>query len=365
MARRLLKVLLPFAWLYTLIIILRNTLFDRGVLKSVSVSVPVISVGNLTVGGTGKTPLVEFILQLLIEKRWRVAVVSRGYKRKSAGVVVVSDGRRVLAGADEGGDEPVQIASKFRDAIVVVGEKRVDAAKKAVELGAEVIVLDDGFQHRYLRRDLDIVVIDSTNDVTRESMLPAGRLREPVSGLRRASVVAFSKFDETVAGAFTLDERLRAEFTGTFIKYRYRIKEVRRAKDDGAASLDIVRTMRLFAFSGIGNHEAFLHELEKNAFAPVSNMRFPDHHRYAEHDIAMLTVYGKAMSIDACITTEKDVARLRADERLAQQLFDEVTVFYVIIAVEILQGKDELLSRIENQTGEHHHHGHRNNGYPQ
>ncbi len=355
------KLLLPFAWLYAIVVTLRNRLFDWGVLKSESVGVPVISVGNLTVGGTGKTPLVEYLVGVLVGKGRRVAVVSRGYKRKSSGVVVVSDGTTILANAESGGDEPVQIATKYRKAIVVVGESRVAAARQAVELGADIIVIDDGFQHRYLKRDLDIAVIDSTRDVTRDAVLPAGRLREPISGLKRADVVAFSKFDETIVGQFMLDERLRPVFSGSYVTYRYRVKEARRANDDCAVSLEVVRTMSLLAFSGIGNHEAFLYELTKNEFSTASNLRFPDHHCYTEDDVAMVSSLGKAMNVDACITTEKDVSRLRSNSGLAKTLYNAVPVFYLVIDVDILRGKDELLSRIENLQGGTSYYGHRNN----
>jgi tetraacyldisaccharide 4'-kinase len=355
------KLLLPFSWLYALVMLVRNKLFDWGVLNSEGVGVPVISIGNLTVGGTGKTPLVEYIVELLIGKGLRVGVVSRGYKRTSTGVVVVSDGKNVLSNADSGGDEPVQIATKFRDVIVVVGEKRVEASKKAVELGAHIIVVDDGFQHRYLKRDLDVVVIDSTSDIMRDAVLPAGRLREPISGLKRADVAAFSKFDEAVIHQFTLDEQLRPEFSGSFIKYRYRIKEVRRMNDDGVAAMDVVRTMNLLAFSGIGKHEAFLGDLAKNGFSPVTDLRFSDHHRYTEQDISIITSFGKGMKIDGCITTEKDVVRLRANDTFARMLFDQIPVFYLVIAVDVLQGAEVVLSRIEKLIGECKSNGYRHN----
>ena len=192
------KLLLPFAWLYAVPITLRNTLFDRGVLKQRAVNVPVISVGNLTVGGTGKTPLVEYIVRYLLALGRRVGVVSRGYKRRSKGVVVVSDGRELRVDARDAGDEPMQIASAFPQAIVVVGERRFDAAQEAVRLGAEVIVVDDGFQHRYLKRDLNIVVVDSTNDVTAEALLPRRRAGErpdptPVRGSWRRSWTPFPR----------------------------------------------------------------------------------------------------------------------------------------------------------------------------
>jgi tetraacyldisaccharide 4'-kinase len=332
------KILLPFSWLYALIIALRNTLFDWGLLKSEGAGVQVISVGNLTVGGTGKTPLVEYIVQRLLQEGRHVAVVSRGYKRKSSGVVVVSDGKSVMADAAQGGDEPVQIARKFRDAIVVVGEKRVAAARKAVALGSDAIVLDDGFQHRYLKRDIDIVVVDSTSDITKESVIPAGRLREPLSGLKRAGVIAFSKFDE--AREFRLDEKLRSASSAPYIKYRYAIRDVRRAHDDGSASLDVVRRMKLLAFSGIGRHDAFVHELDKNGFAPVSDMRFSDHHDFSEGDVATIISFAKSMHVDACITTEKDFIRLRGNSEIARTLYDAMLVFYLVIDVEIVEGRD-------------------------
>ncbi len=351
------RLLLPLGWLYGFAMLLRNKLFDWGVLKCESVGVPVISVGNLSVGGTGKTPLVEYIVQLLIEKKKHVAVVSRGYKRKSSGVVVVSDGKRLLANAAEGGDEPVQIARKFPDAIVVVGERRVDAAKKAVALGADVILLDDGFQHRYLKRDLDIVVVDATNDITKDAVLPAGRMREPLGGLRRASLVAFSNVDETVLSTpgggraqFTLDSKLRPFYLGPFVKYCYRVQDVRRANDGVVASLGVVKRMQLLAFSGIGKNEAFMHELKKNGFAPISDMRFSDHHDFSEGDVATIASFAKAMNADACITTEKNIVRLRASNELAKKLFDEIPVFYLTIEVEMLESKEVFHSLIDNCT---------------
>ncbi|MBI5474782.1 MAG: tetraacyldisaccharide 4'-kinase [Ignavibacteriae bacterium] len=357
------KLLLPFSWLYAAIVGLRNKLFDGGVLRQEGVGVPVISVGNLTVGGTGKTPLVEYIAAYLLQKRIRVAVVSRGYKRKSKGTVAVSDGKSLLVSAEQSGDEPYQMAEKLREAIVVVGEKRVDAARLAVkEFGANVVLMDDGFQHRYLKRDLDIVVIDATKDITQDYVLPAGRLREPVAGLQRASLIAFSKFDETVVGQFDMDRKLERRFSGPTIRYRYRIKEVRRVHDDGLASVDVVRRMRLMAFSGIGTHGAFLHDLRKHGFAPLSDMRFSDHHPFSEGDVATLASFAKAMEADACITTEKDAVRLRAHRELLQSLVDEIPVFYLTIEVEVLEGKDQLHSLIDQCLGgflnEHWNHGH-------
>lgn len=340
------KMLLPFAWLYSALILLRNKAFDWGVLKTSDVGVPVISVGNLTVGGTGKTPFVEYLVKQLLAEERRVAVVSRGYKRKSSGVVVVSDGEKILATAEQGGDEPVQIAGKFPEAIVVVGEKRVKAAQRAVELGAKVIVADDCFQHRYLHRDLNVVVVDSTSDITRDAVLPAGRLREPLRGLRRADVIALSKFDESISR--DLDLKLRPFFNGPFVKFRYKVVGVQRAVADVTVSSDVVRGMKLVAFSGIGNHDAFIQELHKNGLAPTSDMRFPDHHTYSESDMSSLAAFTRAMAADGCITTEKDIVRLRSNKESTQGFFTEIPVFYLRIEVEILEGKEILHTLTEN-----------------
>ncbi len=338
------RILLPLAWIYSVGMSLRNALFDWGVLQQHAVGVPVISVGNLTVGGTGKTPLVEYIVGYLLGQGRRVGVVSRGYKRQSKGVVVVSDGREVRVDARHAGDEPMQIAMAFRDAIVVVGEKRVAAAQEAIRLGADVIVADDGFQHRYLKRDLDIVVVDSTDDVTKDAVLPAGRLRESLTGLRRASLVALSHADEGTPKE--LEAKLRRFVDAPFMRFSYRIREVRRASDDAVVSLEAVRAMRLVSFSGIGNHEAFVRRLNEDRFTIVGDLRFADHHRYGEVDLATLEYASKAMNADALITTEKDIVRLRAEQDVVKQLFERHVVFYVRIAVEILGGDDLLHARI-------------------
>ena len=164
----------------------RNILFDVGVLPVTAVSVPVISVGNMTAGGTGKTPLVERIVEYLLLRGHRVAVVSRGYGRRSHGVIVVSDGKSVKVDAEHGGDEPVQMQGNSES--VCHCRRAARAAGTAVtDLGARVIVLDDGFQHRYLKRDLNIVVVDART-VSQERLLPAGMRREWFSGVRRAGL---------------------------------------------------------------------------------------------------------------------------------------------------------------------------------
>lgn len=336
------KILLPFAWLYSCAMAVRNGLFDAGVVKQHDAGVPVLSIGNLTVGGTGKTPLVEYVVGHMLASGRKPAVISRGYKRSSKGVVIVSDGRCRQADVREGGDEPTQIVRKFPNAIVVVGERRADAARVAVTLGADVVVMDDGFQHRYLKRNLDIVVIDSRKDLLADAVLPAGRLREPLSSLRRAHLIAFSHVEDRVP------ERLQREIErycgAPSIAFRYRIGAIRRAADDVEVSAEAVRRMHLVAFSGIGNHEAFVEQLRNERFTLVGELRFPDHHRYGAWDMDLIEYTVRAFRADGLLTTEKDVVRLQADE--PRNLFEAYTVFYTTITVEIVRGEQTLHTSI-------------------
>ena len=186
------KALEPLSWIYGAAVFLRNRYYDR--VEPKKLGVPVVSVGNLTVGGSGKTPFVEVVSRHFLSRKIPVAVLSRGYGREgSAPFVLVSDGRSVLASAREGGDEPVELARKVDGLVVAVGAERYEAGRRLIErLGPHVLVLDDGFQHRRLHRDLDIVCFDCGDPNLR--LLPAGRLREPVASLSRAHAIVLTGY---------------------------------------------------------------------------------------------------------------------------------------------------------------------------
>ena len=184
---RIHKALLPVSWLYGLGVVTRNLLFDCGLLKSRSFDIPVICVGNLAVGGTGKTPHVEHLVRLLKE-RCKVAVLSRGYKRRTKGFVLADDRSTAL----DIGDEPMQIHRKFSDIIVAVDEDRCEGIERLVALGAEVVLLDDAFQHRYVKPSLSILLMEYDR-LKGDRLMPAGRLREPLRGMRRADIVVVTK----------------------------------------------------------------------------------------------------------------------------------------------------------------------------
>ena len=339
--------LLPISWLYGAIVACRNKAFDLGLLRSENVGVPVISVGNMTMGGTGKTPLVEYIVAMCIERGRRVAVVSRGYKRESKGVLVVSDGKQVSVDALRGGDEPVQIARKYRRAIVVVGERRVEAARKSVkELHADVIVLDDGFQHRYLQRDLDIVVLYSRRDLFATPMIPAGERRETMKGLRRSHLMAFSHTDAGGHGG-GWSERLGSKFSAPKIKYRYKLDRIMQTGSDKNMTPRDLKGKQMLLLSGIGDHEGFVRQMSMAGIEVAGEIKFPDHHSYTSADLRMVMERLTQKGADGVLTTEKDYVRLSGNMTIFNRLNQRCPVFYAGIVVEVLDGKPTLDSMID------------------
>lgn len=287
--------LLPVSWLYGLGVKVRNRLFDRGVLKSESFSMPVIDVGNITVGGTGKTPHTEYLIRLLSKTR-RVAVLSRGYKRKSKGFV--------LATADtpmpEIGDEPYQMKQKFPDIIVAVDADRCHGISRLLSLEEkpDVVILDDAFQHRYVQPTVNICLMDYNRPVYEDRMLPAGRLREPQSGISRADIVIVTKCPRTItpseqqeiAGRLNLSPGQKLFFS-TF-RYPENMAE-------GMGHNPLLVT-------GIAQPKQMVDDLRR-VIPEFEVMSFPDHHNFNGKDISDIRQRGKGRTI---ITTEKDATRL-------------------------------------------------------
>lgn len=318
--------LLPISWLYGLFVVLRNACYDLRLFRIRSVGAPVISVGNITVGGTGKTPLVEFLVRRLLDEGLRVAVLSRGYKRSTGGTLVVSDGNSLLATAEDGGDEPYQIALKFPSAIVVVDEVRSRGAALAVQKhGADVVILDDGFQHRQLKRDLDIVLIDAEQPPYRTWLLPAGRRRELIAGLKRASALVISHWSEMkgeeVGGRsrrITRVPQFAAEFRPKELVHVY--NGIRRPAEE-------VRGKRCLAFCGIGRPDSFERMLVSYGADVREFIRFSDHHHYASVDWQRIAERIAATAAEFALTTEKDAVRLMTGE--AERVLGIHPLYYV------------------------------------
>jgi len=295
--------LAPFGWMYGGLMGLRNHAYDAGWLASERVGVPVIAVGNLTAGGTGKTPLVEHIVRVLLEAGRSPAMVSRGYGRTTGGVLVVSNRGEVRARYPESGDEPAQIALKFPGASVVVGERRVDAARAAIdECGADVIVLDDAYQHRAIVRDLNILVLEAGRDIRTEGVIPSGRLRENAGGIRRADLIGFSGAAEKGTPAWA-DGVIQG---APSFSYRQRIEGL---CDDRGVEVPVPASA-VFAFSGIGNPDGFIASLKEKGIAVAGERRFRDHQPYSGSDLLSVCDGAAAAGATIVVTTEKDAVRI-------------------------------------------------------
>lgn len=298
----------------------RTRLYRSGVLKTERVGAPVISVGNLTVGGTGKTPLVEWVSRAVALEGLRACVLTRGYGREDESRrVVVSDGESVLASVREGGDEPVLLAESLAGvASVVCDRDRVGAASWAREhLGAQAFVLDDGFQHMRIGRDLDLVTLDATAPWGGGHLLPWGRLREPVSALARADCVVITRSDLSPNLA-----RLRAQverLTGAHVAAsRVRTRGLRRIGDAAQEESARVGVESLAAsgpvaaFCAVGNPHAFFEQLRKKGFDLRHTRAFPDHHNYARSEVEAFTREAERAGALALLTTAKDAVKLRS-----------------------------------------------------
>lgn len=264
---------------------LRNGLYDRGVLKTRRLARPVISVGNISVGGSGKTPFVIALGELLKHRGIAFDVLSRGYGRKSSATAVVDPAGR----PEQVGDEPLLIARKL-DVPVIVGRERYDAGTLAEkEFNSKLHLLDDGFQHRVLHRDFDIVMLPSSD--LHDSLLPLGRLREPITSLARADAVVVSDdIDESLVSKWMRDP-----------KNLWRARRVQEVDTPPGKAL---------AFCGIARAEQFFAQLRDPKVQLVATRSFSDHHRYSERNIAMLLKEKSASGADFFITTEKDVVNL-------------------------------------------------------
>jgi tetraacyldisaccharide 4'-kinase len=290
---------------YGAAVALRNHLFDRKLLRTTKLPCLVVSVGNLTVGGTGKTPTVIFLAALLKEHGYRPAVLSRGYGgHAKASVNVVSDGNHVLLGWREVGDEPVMIAGALPDIPVLTGPKRSLTGMTAVErFGADILILDDGFQHRSLFRDIDIVLIDAACPFGNGFLLPGGPLREPPQVLRRAGILVRT-------GDADHEEPLRKVPSLPSFRGTHRPRELVEAATGRVSPPTALQGQKVFAFAGIGSPEAFRRGLTTLGAKIVSFRAFPDHHPYSRSDIEALRRLASESGAARIVTTEKDGVRL-------------------------------------------------------
>jgi len=315
-ARLLLLLLLPASLVYGLLLKLRAVAYRVGILPSYRLSRPVVSIGNITVGGTGKTPVTSHVARYLLEHGVKVAVLSRGYSGRLEGqVALVSDGQKVLLSAQECGDEPYLLASSIPGLIVVIGSDRHAAGQLALQAcNPDLFLLDDGFQHLRLRRDLNILLLDARRPFGNGWCLPAGLLREPQGEVCRADLVVMTRCPEGIVPLSPLPGK-------PCCLARHDLGVLLPLTGGTPRAFDGLREGRTAAFCGIAEPDHFFDALRQKGIALISTQAFPDHERYDDVRIAELEGFIAASGADYVLTTEKDGVKLG---RLAPQYADRI-----------------------------------------
>ena len=300
----------------------REWMYAQGFLASRSLDIPVVSIGNLTVGGTGKTPAVELAVRTLADLGHRPGVVSRGYGRRGGGLQVVADAASIRLDAEEAGDEPFLLARRLPRVPVVVGANRYEAGRLArARFGVSAIVLDDGFQHRTVRKDLEIVMARASAPWGNGRLLPGGPLREPLSGLRRANlVVATGAHGAAEAGEIAV--ALARHAPGVpLVTAMHVATECFEAGAMRFVPLSALDGARLLAFAGIASPMGFRRTLGESRVTLTGFQEFRDHHWYSREDLARLEGLAASGGADGLVTTEKDWVRLRRLPPLRRPLY--------------------------------------------
>lgn len=335
--KKILLLFSPFSLIFFFIVFLRNYLFNKNIFKSQKVPTKVISVGNIHVGGTGKTPAVIYLVEYFQKFGFKPAVLSRGYKRKSSGYVLVSDGFCITKDVSKVGDE-IYLTAKETNCAAAVCEKRVVGAKKLIQdVNPDVIILDDGFQHRWLHRDVDIVLFDAnfffSKDIRNKLLLPAGFLRENLKSIQRANIIIinhkFGKYDIN-----EINEKVRSceYFSGKLILHSYyQVDSLIDLKFQSKYSIKEFEGQKALAVSGLANPESFLAVLKQNNFHITDKIIFSDHKNYTYKEVEEIREKFYSTNSTCVITTQKDFVKLANfyDE------LDDIDFFYVKIKMHI------------------------------
>ena len=345
--KALLGLLKGISKIYGAIVWLRMFFFRVGVLRRWPLGVQVISVGNVTAGGTGKTPVVEIFARELTREGRKVAILSRGYRRKEKPFLqrlfsekiepplVVSDGRRVLLDSETGGDEPYMLATNLPGVVVLVDRNRVKSGRYAIRrFNCDTLILDDGFQYQRLKHSHDVVLVDKMNPFGNGNMLPRGVLRENAKNIRRADFIFITKSDGNSAA---LRERIRRlNHHAEIIECRHAPKRLKNVYGKTNRDLGWLAGKKVLALSGIAVPQSFENFLRGYGAELVECVRYADHHRYATQEVINVVNHAADLGCDALITTEKDAVRFPKLSTVA------VPVYYLRIEIEILRGADNF-----------------------
>lgn len=350
----LLALLKGISFIFLSVVSVRYFFYKVGLLRRFPLGVQVISIGNVTAGGTGKTPVTEIFARTLAAEGRKVAILSRGYRRKEAPLLqrlftqvvepplVVSDGKHVLLDSETGGDEPYMLASNLPGVAVVVDRNRVKAGRYAVNrLGCNTIILDDGFQYQKLKHSIEVVLVDSTNPFGNGNMLPRGILREPARHLKRADIIFLTKCRGDVSEV--ISEIRKYNKKAEIVECNHTPKVLKDVWSREEYSLEWLKGKTTCTLSGIASPKGFENSLRRLGAKVIWCERYADHHRYASSEILYALNRTADMNADALVTTEKDAVRFPRFETTP------VKCLYLRIAIEILSGAenfDSIIKRI-------------------
>jgi tetraacyldisaccharide 4'-kinase len=347
--------LVPLSWLYGAVTNARNLLYDNGLLRSRGFDIPIILIGNLAAGGTGKTPHVEMILSVLQDK-FKTAVLSRGYKRKSRGFVLAEP----TSNSNQLGDEPMQIYRKFPNSTLAVCEDRVLGVTKLLKRnsGIEVIVMDDGFQHRKLKPGLTVLLTDYNRLYTTDRMLPAGRLRESSFNSLRADIIIVTKCPEDIKPidmrVIETDLNPKAFQSLYFSQIVYReLKPVFDGMQGSAITLADVRNLQfeVLVVAGIVSPQPMCDYLGRYSDR-IQNLIFPDHHSFTKQDIKNIEITFEKIQAQnkVIICTEKDAVRFVGNQHISEKL--KSVMCFLPIGVEIIDKEKTFIQKISHYVTE-------------
>ncbi len=343
--------------IFEAIVRLRHIMYRNRILRDAPLGCMVVVVGNLTVGGTGKTPIVEKFARSLSDRGRKVAILSRGYKSKSDGIIakfmrwmthgegpkpkVVSDGKNVLLDSEVAGDEPYMLARNLKNVVVIVDKNRVRAGHYAItQFGVDTLVLDDGFQYLPLRGQVKLLLVDKTNPFGNMHLLPGGILREPISHLRRASYVFLTKSD----GKKSPDlERIIHTYNPSveIIECAHKLEKLVKFDTSEDFPLKILDGKKVACFSAIAAPDSFEGFLEELGAELVLKRRFLDHHRFEERELDAFFSDAAAAGAELAVTTEKDSVRIRPD------YVAKIPFYYTRLEIQILSGADDFENAVE------------------
>ncbi len=349
----LLWVLHQSSRLFKVIVRSRHFLYQQGIIRHHTLGCQVISIGNVTVGGTGKTPVVEVFARSLQQRGRKVAILSRGYKKAEPPIAerilnkvllresrtpprVVSDGKNLLLDSAMGGDEPYMLASNLKDVAVLVDKDRVKSGRYAINrFGCDTLILDDGFQYLALRHHLEIVLVDSRNPFANGHMLPRGLLREDVRNLGRAHYIFITKCDGSDNSALKAEIR-RLNDKAEIIECTHRARYLENVFTTAREELPFLKGRTVAAVSGIAVPAGFERELENLGAKLIHRVQFADHHRYSQQEIIEVINSARDMGAEAIITTEKDAVRFPRLDR------SDVPIYFLRVDIELLSGSEDF-----------------------